>query len=734
MNFSRLKMLLVGGDDAPDSLKRSFCLALGVSVLAAWAFSLGIRLMELEGWSTPEFFADGVRLLSTHDGYAYLAGVNGTSRFVLDPLTSLLGVLHSLTGISLDTLGFWMCPVMAALAGAPACLAAARIGRVEAGAVAGLVSATCFGFYIRTRLGYFDNDLLTLFLAIGTSTAFLLWLWPQCRGGWLPRKDEGSETYPLHLALTGALLVGLFIDFYVWFYPSGRPIVLSVYGVAAVVGLVLARPGNRTGILMGLAVAFCCLQFGWWIAAPAAALIAVAKSRPEALRAHQAGAICAAVVLAGLAIVYMLPYAEYVFNLFMTYLSPFEAEGIGTASQAGVSLPSSVGSVREASKTGAAELGMLVAGHNAMLVFGGVGFLYALVRRPLLILFVPLAGLAVASIWLGTRFTMYGGVVFGLGAGLLVAELLRIITSRRVVQWAGQAALFVLFLYLFTLPLESIRPSAVLSPGYALALQDLKDIAGKKAILWQWWDQGYAAQYYAGRDTFGDGGRHSGDWLYPLGLAHASTSARQSSQVMKYFGSQWAEQYALDRDSGEPPYPPAKLEFRAVQPMKGLNALGPRKAMDFIEGLRTNTLETTTPAPEQYITVAWDNFHFMNWISYYGSWDLVEGTGYRGTKKAVPGGRVDARRGIAMNAAGRKAKLSELIMVTRDGKIRTRSWMRFGAPYCIANQMTGEMYILDSRQYNSMMVQLLLGDPSDFEPHFSLVVDRAPWARVYRVK
>jgi len=33
-----------------------------------------------------------------------------------------------------------------------------------------------------------------------------------------------------------------------------------------------------------------------------------------------------------------------------------------------------------------------------------------------------------------------------------------------------------------------------------------------------------------------------------------------------------------------------------------------------------------------------------------------------------------------------------------------------------------------------MAVQMLIGDPSEFEPHIELVSDRFPGARIYRVR
>jgi dolichyl-diphosphooligosaccharide--protein glycosyltransferase len=41
---------------------------------------------------------------------------------------------------------------------------------------------------------------------------------------------------------------------------------------------------------------------------------------------------------------------------------------------------------------------------------------------------------------------------------------------------------------------------------------------------------------------------------------------------------------------------------------------------------------------------------------------------------------------------------------------------------------------MDGKIYDSMMVRMLLDEPAKFEEHFELVMDRAPWVRVYRAK
>jgi hypothetical protein len=123
---------------------------------------------------------------------------------------------------------------------------------------------------------------------------------------------------------------------------------------------------------------------------------------------------------------------------------------------------------------------------------------------------------------------------------------------------------------------------------------------------------------------------------------------------------------------------------------------------------------------------------FVGWISHFGTWDPVTGQDDRAKSSRIRGGTLDAVRGIVTAPGNKRAALSEIVLIDKESRIHRNSWLRFGAPACVANAHTGELYLMDERMLDSMMVSMLLGDPAQFKPYFTLVVDKAPYARIYR--
>ncbi len=723
------------GEETEQDSGRAGLAVAGVAFAAAALVCLGLRLWEVPEWSAAKYFAGGERLMATHDAYAWLAGAQETSRYVLGPLARLLAFLHGVTGLSLPTLGFWLPVAFSPLAALPVVLLAWRMGRPEAGAVAGALAGGSFGFLVRTRVGYLDTDVLTLFFAAAAATLLCLWLTPLCRPGWLPRTDRAERAdQPAWLVLGLAGLLGLFLRLYtVSYYSSGRPIVWAFLATALALGLLLARPGKHGQVLLGLTLAVGVWFFGLPCLALAAAVAALARVRPGLLTPGRTLAAGAAALLAIVFIQGGRDTLAYL-ALIKAYLRSSAVEQAGGSVGGTLDLPSVLASVREATTYEFHQVVAMVAVHWALFYAALAGLALALVRRPLLGVWLPLLGLGLASVKFGVRFTMYAGPAMGLGLGLGLAEILDLAGVGRRLRWAAQAALLVVAGAVLCIPLSDLHPFPVLSQPYAETLVGLRGKLPPGAMLWQWWDWGYAGQFYTERDTFGDGGRHDGQFLYPLGLVHATTSPLQAQQMMKFTAATLAEQRQEARDRGVEPYPPAKVEYFAESPMAKLEAMGKEEAERFVRSLGVEARTWPANLPEQYLVVAWDNFMVGGWINRYGTWNLAQGAGAAGKLSPLRGNiSVDPQQGILKTPQG-QAPLTEMTVVDATGKSHTMFWARLGGVYVVMNRMTNEVFVMDRSVYESMMVQMLLGDPKEFDPYFELVVDNTPWCRVYRAR
>lgn len=714
-------------------------------VAAAWA----ARCVEVPMWDAPRCKAGGEWIMASNDAYAWLAGAKGFSRYATQPLSRFVALLHAVTGAPLDVLGFWLPVIMAPLAALPLCLWLGRMGRAEAGLAAGLLASTGIGFLVRSRVGYLDTDVWSLFFAVATGTGFAAWVgmlgpsWRNLLTGATAADDEGPGPQRV---LAWTLALGAFCNLYAQngksllqpilgmseFYSSGRPLIWAMYGAAFVLALALSPRGRRSMALLGLAGFLAVWAMGWWGLAGGAAVCLAARQRPALFRERGLGLWLSLVFLAGFVLMYGSGQLAAYWELLVTYWK-FSAVEQAAPMAKDLALPSVMESIRETVNLPLSHAMGQAAGHWTLYVLAVLGLAFAAWRRPAVLVFVPLLGLGLASIKMGNRFTMYACPVAGLGLGLGAADLLVRLGRGRIWRLGAQVVLCALVSIFLTLQVRALIPFPVVDKGLAETLQELRDASPKTAIIWPWWDYGYAAQYYSERDTFGDGGRHSGDWLFPVALSLTTDSSLQAAQLMRLMGAQWGRQVADAKAAGRQPYPPAKVPYYGVEPMRGLSDMGADKAMDLVRSL-ARTPRDFPDGPPQYLVVAWDYLRFAGWISHYGTWDLATGTSAKGRNSRISGQvSLDAKTGVLRTAQG-PAPLTRMTVVEKDGRILTPFWPRFGGVNAVVNKANLEVYVQDDTIYDSMMVRMLLDDPKEFEPQFEVVVDNSPWARVYRAR
>jgi len=82
----------------------------------------------------------------------------------------------------------------------------------------------------------------------------------------------------------------------------------------------------------------------------------------------------------------------------------------------------------------------------------------------------------------------------------------------------------------------------------------------------------------------------------------------------------------------------------------------------------------------------------------------------------------------------KKIELDGFIVIDKKGKTHEYSWSNGSDIFAILNQMSKEMFLMDSTIYYSNMVQMLLKPPSKISPSFKLIIDHSPWTRVYEVE
>jgi dolichyl-diphosphooligosaccharide--protein glycosyltransferase len=724
-------------DIQPSSARCSPWFTLLVPCILVYGISLVLRLLELPFWQAEVFQIHGEKLMATHDAYFWMAGAQGTSWATDEALMGLIGLLHQITSAPLGNIAFYLPVILAPLAGLPLCYLAWKQDMPEAGIGAGILGTGCLGYLLRTRLGFCDTDPFALFVPALMGAALILWAAPFARSSWLPGTDDAqadTDSSPKGILETGsvAIVLGLVCRVCFWFYYQSSYIILAFLGVCVLVVLVLAKPGARKTALFGF-LCFHAAGFGGWIGLGGAILLTAALQYfPGLMKSPgKAWSILGLFALVMFFVTGLHLQAWTILSklIFLTKSSRVESLSNGTS----LLLPSVQQSIREAQNVDLASLYSRISGNGFLFWAGLAGYFYLVWKKPLFLTVVPILVFSVFSFKLGNRFTMYGGLVWGIGLCFGLSTLLAGLNIASGKRFAAQMILCLVILWPLWEAGNSLRPSPILPRVYAQTFEDLKQVSAEDARLWQWWDYGYAAQYYAGRMSFGDGAKHGGPWLYPLALIHCTDSPAQAANMIRFITADQKKTFETTDTKTEQGLADWSLPWYAAHPTTGLESLRPVQAEQFVAGLRTSPAEQTAHIPDQYFVVSWENLRLAYWISYFGNWDLVTGTASPGRIQRMSGQiQFNTQKGLI--ASDRQTiPLDTLDIITQNG-LKQMTWPNGKGLHGILNEISKEVYVMDSKIYRSMLVQMLIAPPEHFAPHFTLEVDHFPWARAYRVE
>jgi len=141
--------------------------------------------------------------------------------------------------------------------------------------------------------------------------------------------------------------------------------------------------------------------------------------------------------------------------------------------------------------------------------------------------------------------------------------------------------------------------------------------------------------------------------------------------------------------------------------------------------------------PTQYLVVCWENMNLLYWMGFYGTWDVVTGTGSPAKTQSVEEAfNVDQNRGVMVFRGGSQPiAVKSVDLVGERGSRHVSFPMNPAAPHLVINDAAKSVKLMDDRAYNSMAVQLLIGDPgrAEVSKYFKLVHEGFPLVRIYEV-
>ena len=298
-----------------------------------------------------------------------------------------------------------------------------------------------------------------------------------------------------------------------------------------------------------------------------------------------------------------------------------------------------------------------------------------------------------------------------------------------------RAAAVILMLVIVIPPLSDLIPAMthgpILNRRHADGLRTVRTTTPEDAIVWHWWDWGYAAHHFSRRKTIADGAAHGGPSLYLPSAVYATDDPRFARQIIKYTATK-------DNVPGNV--------------FKDLSAA---QAADLITWLNNPVNPLIQAEGKQYLVVSFDMLDLGFWISTFGSWNFLtkEGRGY--AISIVPQAlsyRLDKGEVVMKNSNINVPAAS--IDIFSDGQLDHRDYVtppeflpdnaaikawkedmeRRRNVHFLFNRVTGEKLVVDDRMYNTLLVQLLICNPGDprFKPYFRLIYDNV-FCRIYEV-
>lgn len=727
--------------------------------LLTLGLAFGLRMMEWPCWQNPEYRLGSEWLLATHDAYHWVAAAEGFGLGVGHPMAEMLRLMAQTLHTYPAAVAFWFPAVLASLVAVIVFAWVWALGSMEAGVAAGLITSLAPGFLARTLLGYYDTDLVTLFFPL------LMTLAPACwamRYMLLPRMilrrlalgsglkaaqrlwgERGADE--AHLERLGnplrwqwVLLLGAsgVISWWTQEWHSVFPYLIRYNVVLLALMALIMAPRGRRGILLlgGLAYALPTLGGPAGFGFSLILLLAGSKAgrglrhllcRPLVLVLLWLGA--AVLLVQGEILTTLINHA----NAYLKHSGDVRSTGEGMR----LVYPSVAQSIIEVQDLSFAALFPYFHPWMEAAVVGLAGFVLVLFRRPGALFLLPLAALGLLSTKLGGRMVMFGAPVVAVGLTLplywLLQRLLRADLRGAVAGAATSCILLALLVAPFADMIQAISQGPIINRRHAEALTRARTMTPEDAKLWLWWDWGYAAHHFARRSTIADGAQHAGPSLYLPAAVFATDNARFARQLIRYT---------------------AKMGNEPGNVFEGLDG---RAAQALMDKLRSSETPLVEAKGRLFVVVSFEMLRLGFWISNFGNWNFVTRQGEGGALSIVPQAlayRLDTGE-VRLEGSTSTIYASSISVFEETGVTRrnyVQEWFdahpkatpeeqkeflsgRRNVNF-LFNRVTDEKLAVDQGLYNSLMVQLLVGDPQDprFSPYFKLVYDNV-FARIYEV-
>ena len=430
-----------------------------------------------------------------------MTDISGGDSYTTNGLPILANLVHSLTGIELWKIIYYLCAVLCPFAAVPAYIFIKRRGSRIGAFTGALLLATSGAFGMHTLPGYFDTDAAIAVLATTIMCCAAETL--------LAEKAKNTIVYGGLTILSIALLSVFWEAYYIY--------ALLAIG-AGTVGYIAARFAKEQVAKTGTALIF-------------AGCTALATFTMGLIAAKGSISRLAGIALGDINLIGSgteLPDAG-------KFVSELQRPGVlEQINRIGgipavlfvlviiaIAIYTAISSKRKDAAASGVQCGQGTPQGQNMQIFT------AAFLTSWLLVTLPLA-------FSGLRFAELSVIPLALLAGFVFSFAEKLGRSKR----SKNAVMILLAVLLLVSPLCSMTQAAqknytYVNPGRAEMAQWILENTEENAVIASWWDYGYYYQFAGGRRTLSDGGQINDEWFYRLGKAFMCEDAAESADMFK---------------------------------------------------------------------------------------------------------------------------------------------------------------------------------------------------------
>jgi len=531
-------------ETAPDQvLNKKYAL---IAILLIVIFSATLRALWFSHFSnSPEYEWNENLLLTTNDAFHYAASAKIAAEGNIHNNPSVLhdkpfganGAIiatawaaNKVFGIDIDAFALYSPMILSGITGALVFLIGHALGLSVAGFIGGLVAVSSKIFYVRTRAGYFDTDLLALLVPL-----LLIYL---------------LISFYRYKNLLYILAASLLLVVQEFFYVNNPLISESI-----IVLLFLYITVFQNKSTSSLAAALILLPPILAIDLPSSIRIAMILGIYY-WTTHNKLSIDRLQKIALIGVIAVMPMshlAEYGWDKFTYFSNP----GSSAASQAiSFSYTNVAETVDEIQRSDVSTVVDLAFNGWFWLALGLLGLLLVVLRRSESIGLIALLALGATSFGSGERFSIYAVPVLALGLGytfwyfsnLAISRVSQDLLSKTpaILKDKSRISLLLISILTFTALYESVsfanqyNAPPVMYNDEAAVLDAIGKNSSPYDKIIAWWDYGYEIHNFAGRQSIASGAA-SPETLFALSTIFSSPDQLTSNTVSKILSESSAQ-------------------------------------------------------------------------------------------------------------------------------------------------------------------------------------------------